>query len=539
MKYTKISFGFLLVCVFLFSLISVGFSAEEPVKGGRLVLATPREVELPYEPPHAGAGGTEIGFPVFEKIAWYQPESGEYEGNVAKSFETDDFKTWTINLREGVKFHDGESVDVEDIEFSINLCAHPDAMSYQMYDIDKIKGYEEYQEGDVDQLSGLKKLDDTTLEITLTEPAPRFQLTLTRVPVYPRHLLKDLPIDDIMDWDFWEDPIGTGPFQFVERESGEFLRFERFSDYWRQEPYLDEIVFRLYKDKGPFLVDLYAGRVHGKPILYPFTLTEGEREEIQEDSNLNYISRPGTTVRGFQFNTDRMDNKRVRKALILALDIPELNEIVGNVDPTRSDFAEPRYRSPEVEEAFQYDPEKALEILQEEGWDFNREVEIITYYETKQFRDLLAAVQAQWESLGIKSSVQHMSPAAYSTFWRDEQNKDILFCGFSQLPGFPSSQQTFYHSEKMYPAGSNITYENPKADELLDKMANAESDEEKIPIAHEFDELSYDEWYWITFYASIADSVINTRVHNFNSWFTSLTMDLKIDQWWMEPESDS
>lgn len=535
MKCAKILFTVMtmLALIILFSGIAV---TQEPVEGGTLILRVPRELTLPELPPYAQAGGPEIAWPVIETLVWLDADSGEYKGCLAESWETSDFKEWTVNLRQGVKWHDGEPFTAEDVVFSFNLVANPAVPEVQMYSLNLVEGYEEYQNGKIDSLTGITAVDENTVTITLTKPSPQLLLTFARVPMLPSHLLKDLPVEENMEWDFWKNPIGTGPFSWAKRVPGEFVKFDKFADYWRQEPYLDSIVFKLYKEKGPFLLDLYAGRVHGASLVYPFTLTDDERETIKNDPNLQYLHQPGLTVRGLVFNMERMPNKEIRKALMLALDVPELDKIIGTVDPTRSVFAEPRFRSPDVDKAFKYDPEQAKQILEKEGWDFDREIKLVTYYTTKPFRDLLAAIQAYWARIGVKTKVFHMEVPVFIDTWYKKHDADILWAGFAQLPGFPSSEETFWSSDAMYPAGANISYENPNADEMLDQLSSTIEPQEKVELAHRFDEFAYNQFYHAVFYASMEEALINTRVHNFRMWLTVLAMDMKIDQWWMEPK---
>lgn len=524
-----------LVFVLIASLFSGVAIAQEPTEGGDLILRVPRELTLPDLPPYAQAGGPELSWPVFETLVWLDAETAEYTGCLAKDWETEDQKTWTIELREGVKWHDGEPFNAEDVVFSFNLVSDPAVPQVQMYTLNKIVGYEEYTEGNADTLEGVKALDSHTVEVTLKDASPQFGLTMARVPMLPKHKLEDLNRENNMEWDFWRDPVGTGPFSYGERSAGEFIRFEKFEDYWRQEPYLDSITFRQYKEKGPFLLDLYSRRVHGTSLVYPYTLTDDELENVKSDPDIDYLTRAGMTVRGLIFNVNEMTNKRVRKALTMALDIPELAEIIGTVDPTRSVFAQPKFRSPEVDENFVYDPEKAKQILEEEGWDFDREIKLITYYQTKPFRDLLAAIQAYWSRIGVKVNVTHMDTSVFVDTWYKQKDADILWAGFGQLPGYPSSEGTFWLEDQMYPSGGNISYTDPKAEEFMDKLSTETDSEAKVDLAHQFDEFAYDEYYHVVFYSSVEEALINSRVHNFNMWWTVLSMDMKLDQWWMEP----
>ena len=526
----------LFVLVLVGSLVGIAV-AQTPVKGGILKLRVPRELTLPHLPPYAQAGGPELSWPIFQTLVWLDSDTLTYTGCLAKSWDTTDFQHWTIHLRQGVKWQDGQPFTARDVAFSFNLVANPAVPAIQMYAIDMIEGYQDYQAGKANGLAGVKIIDDYTVQITLTKPDPQFLLTMARVPMLPAHLLANLPVAQNMQWDFWNHPIGTGPFEFAKKVPGEYIQFDRFPGYWRGEPYLDSIVFRVYKEKGPFLIDLHAGRIDGSSLIYPFTLTDSERQAIINDPNLTYIKKPGFTTRGLVFNTNRLPNTEIRKALVMALNIPELDKIIGTVDPSRSAFAQPQFRNPSVEHNFVYDPKQARNILEQQGWDFSRTLNVVTYYTTKPYRDLLAAVQAYWAQIGVKSTVSCVSVPVFVDTWYKKKAADVLWAGFGQLPGFPSCVQNFWSSQDMYPAGGNIGYSNPVADCLLNGMAQTTNLKDKVALAQYFDKFAYSQYYRVVFYTSVVEAVINKRVHNFRPWLTVLAMDMKIYQWWMEPQT--
>jgi len=503
------------------------------VEGGTLIL---RAWKLPTMATGTIAGAPDTTWPVMEPLVKYDGKA--YIPLLAEKIDvSEDLRTWSVTLRKNVIWHDGHPFTAQDVVFSYNLLANPEVPDMQMHALDKVVGYDDYQRGEIDHLTGVKILDEYTVQFELSESTSQFMLTLARLHILPSHILKDVPPEDYVGNDFFNHPIGTGPFKFVRRVEGQYAEYERFDAYWRGTPHIEKLILYVYSDKAGYMSDLLKGKVLGGTV-YPFELTEADLNLIKSNPDLQLMLEPAVTWRGLVFNLNRMPNRNVRRALVLALDIPALAKIIGEpptTNPTRSIFAEQIFRNPAVDQAFQYDPELARQILEEEGWDFSREIKLCTYYTGSVWRDLLMAIQSYWSAIGVKCSiVQFEGTPTFIDQWYVKQNYDVLWCGYNQLPGFPSCMSLWFSSSRMYPQGGNISYHDPVADSLLDAMAKQVDPEGKTFYSQLLDLLAYNEYYVVTFYIAGGWQPVSKRLHNYRA--VGDVYDKAAHTWWLEPQ---
>ncbi|MCB0050107.1 MAG: hypothetical protein KDD75_21625, partial [Caldilineaceae bacterium] len=129
------------------------------------------------------------------------------DGSLSESWEsTEDLTTWTFNLRQGVKWHDGEPFTADDVAFTFKLVNNPESVTINtgiLGDIGIVEGLKEYREGAAEDVSGITVVDENTIQFKLTAPDPRFPDKLRWAYVLPEHALADLPVAEMREWDWW------------------------------------------------------------------------------------------------------------------------------------------------------------------------------------------------------------------------------------------------------------------------------------------------------------------------------------------------
>ncbi|MBQ1603896.1 MAG: ABC transporter substrate-binding protein, partial [Oscillospiraceae bacterium] len=240
--------------------------------------------------PHTltSAGGRELLFNVFEGLVKPTP-AGELECAVASKYElSPDGLTYTFTLRDGITFHNGKAVTMDDVVYSIERCR----------DENLVAGLE--------QIVGLDHTDDT-LTITLPKPNAEFLSCLT---------LAIIPQDYA---DQATAPVGTGPFRFVSRTAQQSIVLERFADYWGEGAKLDRVTYRIFENPDALVMALKGGAVDlyaHLPSNYASQLTEGF-QIIEGTMNL---------VQAVYLNNavEPLNNEKVRQALCYAIDREEI-----------------------------------------------------------------------------------------------------------------------------------------------------------------------------------------------------------------------
>ena len=229
-------------------------------------------------------------------------ESGTLEGRLARRWEhTPDRRAWTVWLRSDVRWHDGAPVTANDIAFTVELLSRPDV------------GY--ISPGTVD----IAVIDDSTFvySSTVTSPLSDYRT------YYPEHLLEELDPTKFYEWEFWTEPVGNGPYRYVQHLPKTMMELESNPDYFRGEPIIERVVLRFGE---PQLIELLAGNVDALTSVSPMDLPK-----IANDSRFDIHYQYGFDTQSIYWNhrTDLFRDARVRRALTLAINRRELLEVLN------------------------------------------------------------------------------------------------------------------------------------------------------------------------------------------------------------------
>ena len=169
-------------------------------------------------------------FLVFMPLAaWTSRDSrGKLEGRLAESWEhSSDFRTWTIRLHEGIRWHDGVPVTAHDMKFTLDLLQHPDTLQFAL------GGY------------SVDVLDNRSYTITYHRKDPNDDGAVNDWTVcWPKHLLEDLDPKQINSWSFWSHPVGCGPYRHVRTVPKTMMEFEANADYFRGQPKIATVILK-------------------------------------------------------------------------------------------------------------------------------------------------------------------------------------------------------------------------------------------------------------------------------------------------------
>lgn len=257
---------------------------------------------------------------------------------------SDDYRTWTYHLRTDVRWHDGVPLTAHDVKFTQDLRQHP-AVSHRMSPGSQV----------------VQVVDDSTFQITYVVP-------MNPTPwlgVWPRHLLQDLDPETFWEWDFWREPIGSGPYRYVRRTDGQRMEVEANSDYYGTQPSIEHVIFRL--DVWTTLNSLAGGvDAFGGPVDL-----EPEFQNKNPDYRVYTWEQPATGIAiCWNQRNPLFERTAVRHALTMAIDRRELSRLRGYPDSAYArDVLAPAYpggfdRGP----ATVFDQDEARRILAQERW---------------------------------------------------------------------------------------------------------------------------------------------------------------------------
>ena len=338
---------------------------------------------------------------IYETLVTYGEESTAIEPQLAKSWvSSEDGLTWIFHLRTDVRFHDGTSFNAAAMLFSLGRQFFKDHPFHQ------VEGTYKYWKGmGMDAIvAGMEAPNDSTFVISLNQPNAPFLSNLAMnfaAAVSPAAVRR-------YGEDFFKNPVGTGPFRFVEWRKDERIVLSRNDDYWGPVPRLDRLIFKPIQDASVRFLELRTGAIHGLDNLSPEFI-----DAIRENPDLNLLTQAGMNVGYLAMNMDKkpFDNHLVRLALNHAIDKQSLvdNFYQGLAAPAKNPIPPTLWGYDDTVEPYPYDPAKARELLAEAGYSEGFATELWTMPVPRPYMpqpDKIAqAIQADLEKVGIRARI--------------------------------------------------------------------------------------------------------------------------------------
>jgi len=288
--------------------------------------------------------------PVFMSL--FLERDGVVEGRLVRDWEVGaDGRTWTYHMRTDVLWHDGVPVRAQDVKFTLDLLTHPELLHLPP------------------GAAPAEVVDDSTLTMTFHQFGSdrRWRPFETEIPVYPRHLLKDLDPAEFSEWEFWQRPVGNGPYRFVRGIPLTMVELEANPEFAFEPPLVKRVIMKL---SGNARLDLLAGEVD---VADAFTLGPDGAFALEREGGFDAHWMLGNWMFAILWNHRHpiLGDRRVLTALTLAIHRDELATILWYPDevPLIDVPTTPRQRSRlDLPDPLPPDPDRAGALLEEAGW---------------------------------------------------------------------------------------------------------------------------------------------------------------------------
>jgi len=341
-----------------------------------------------------------------DQLVDLNPETGEYDGALAESYTWVDDRTIDFTLREGIQFHDGSPVTVEDIVYSFEWIADEDSDTRRGA---FIRGWFE----------SAVAIDDRTVRVTATNPYP---LMLRDIAVFV--LTRQAGAYGEGDTDSLTQQFnGTGPYRIVGFEMGASVTLERFEGYYdggpKHEGNIETIYLRSIPDWGTVTAELLSGGVN-----WSFNVPDDIAQDLgalpMADHTTGVSTRVSFLVLDAAGVTDPegpLTNVLVRQALNHAVNREEIVEFLvgGSGRPIQTTCNLGMFGCDVEVTEYEYNPERAMELLAEAGYPNGFEFELTTYRE----RPIMEAVAADLAEIGVTANINHVRLSALSALRGD------------------------------------------------------------------------------------------------------------------------
>ena len=421
----------------------------EPVKGGESTVGIAQDLDDSLDPHQTVAAGTrEVLFNIFEGLV--KPNSdGEMIPAVAEKYTlSEDGTTYTFTLREGVKFHNGQTVTAEDVVYSINRCAAVP------------EGQEKPLVAAFSAVKSVEALDEKTVAVTIAQRDLEFISYMTAAIIPADYENQDTA------------PVGTGPFKFVSRTPQQDFVMERFEDYWGAPAWLDKVTYKICENADALVMNLNGGSIdlcahltsaQASQLNQSFQVLEGTMNLVQA-IYLNNQAKP-------------FDNQLVRQALCYAIDRQGIMDMVADGHGTAVGSsiypAFAKYFLPELVDKYPHDVAKAKELLAQAGYPDGFDMTISVPNNYQPHMDTAEVVAEQLREAGINVTIQ---PVEWST-WLDTIYNGRQFQ--ATVVGVDAANMTARAMLERFTSdyGKNfINYNNPAYDTLFQQAINAQDE---------------------------------------------------------------
>ncbi len=353
--------------------------SKTPVEGGSIKVGISQDLDS-LDPHKAVSAGTkEVLFNIYEGLV--KPDSeGELVDAVASDHDiSDDATVYTFTLRDGVKFHNGETVTAEDVKYSIDRCAdtssgEPLVSAYSI-------------------IESVNILDEKTVEIRLTEPNTEFLAYMTTA-IVPK------------DYEDLETaPIGTGPFKYESRNPQENIILVKNEDYWGEKAHLDEVEFRIVADSDMLVTNLKGGSLD-----MAMRLTTSQAAELTE----GFYIEEGTMnlVQALYLNNavEPLNNEKVRQALCYAINPDEIMDMMADGKGVRIGTSMypglKKYYDESLANYYEQDYDKAKELLAEAGYPDGFDLEITVSSADQPHVDTAQVISEELKNIGVNVTIK-------------------------------------------------------------------------------------------------------------------------------------
>jgi peptide/nickel transport system substrate-binding protein len=421
-------------------------------RGGKLTVGS--LVEPPaLDPFHQAADARIAVSGLMYQGLMYEDPSGTPQPLLATGYTmSEDGKTYTFKIRDGVVFHDGKKMTAEDVKYS--------------YDYLRDKNNGSPGAGDLASVESIEAPDQQTVVFKLSQPNAALPMTLTNKygAVIPKDYFAGADSRAKMN----EASVGTGPFRLKAFKPTSFLVLERNKNYWQKElPYLDEVTFVFIPNSASLLVSLRNKRVDLALLSRP-----QDADQIKDAPGLVVQRTPSLNQKALDLdrNYKPLDDVRVRQAIALAIDKEEVMKAAiggyGTVIGTMVAGMQKAWGLPLDQLPFQKpDPERAKKLLGEAGHAGGVTVDLTTIIGYDWMDPAAVTIASQLQRVGINVNIQRMELGVWINNFR---SRNMRFT-FNDWATSPDPSLLFYRHFHKQPEGADFrNWNNAKASELLD-----------------------------------------------------------------------
>ncbi len=459
-------------------------------------------------------------------------------GDVAESWEiSEDQKTYTFKLKEGIKFSNGDELTAEDVAFTYTALADPDYDGPRADAVETLLGYEEYNKGNAKEIAGIKVIDKSNISFTLKEVKASaiydfaYGIMSKNYYGFEKGGIQKLK-------DMFLKPMGSGAYKLSDYKPGATVSFEKNDGYFKGAAKIPNIIMKVTNAQTN-IQELEAGTVDIDRI----PANEKNVTVLKNDGflNLQLFEQNGYGYIGLNTRLPKFSDVKVRQALTYGLDRKSFNDLyyTGYAVVPNSQFASSSWAYTEDLNSYDYDVEKAKSLLDEAGWKLSDDgfrykdgekftIKWMTYTGSKYVDTLIPILKDNYQKIGIEVVPELVEFSTLSSRVFDKQDFEMFNMAWS-LSIDPDPSGLFAASQDTLGGFNSVGWHPEKSEELLAKGLATTNLEERAEIYKEWSKLFNEELPYILLNRSMDMYAVSSRVKNINiSAFKDWTYDIHL-----------
>jgi peptide/nickel transport system substrate-binding protein len=420
-----------------------------------------------------------------------QPEPLDFQPKLANSIDTEDNKTYTVELNPNAKWSDGKPVTADDVMFTLNLIAHPDSATTEGNNMTMFTGTDDktgkLPKGET-EIPGLKAVDEHTVEFKMKTPVDANwvkEMVGTGFSILPAHVLADIAPADFDDSEFAQQPtVFSGPYKIANYTQNVSLELTANSDYYLGAPKIKTVIQK-FMPAANLAGELQSGAIQmnsgGGIGNIPIT----DLPTMQKMENVEVKVNPTVSYQTMQFNTANLTDRRLRLGIAHAINRQQIVDqlLKGNAEILDGPFTSQSPYSDTELEPIPYDPEKAKQLIAESGWDTKKPIKFLVPTGNATREQAADVIEQNLKAVGLNVKAERYD---FPTVLAMEQDGKFDL----GLVGLSPSVDPDVSSWRLSTGPSNHSnYDKPINDELLIKAKQEPDPEKRREIYRQLQEL--------------------------------------------------
>ncbi|MGH3566891.1 MAG: peptide ABC transporter substrate-binding protein [Pseudonocardia sp.] len=469
-------------------------------------------------------GGGKVIDALFTGLVEYDPKTAEPYNEVAESIETVDSTVYTITLKRDWTFHDGTPVQAHNFVDAWNYTAYSPNGQHSASFFARIQGYGDVHTEDPDgpdgpqqapapvaqEMSGLRVVDDDTIEVTLAEPFAVFPTQLGYAAFSP------LPNSFFADQEAFEAaPVGNGPFRFESRQPGVNIMLSRYADYvGKRKSSIAGVEFRIYESLESAYADVVTNKLDFLNTIPASGLTD---DLYQTDLEGRFVSRPVLIIQtvSFPLYDPRYANPDLRRALSMAINREQINEqIFSGARPPADGLVAPNIpgrAGNQCGELCEFRPEEAKRLF--DGTGFTGPVQLTSNVDAGNVEWMTVACNSIANALDTECTFVRVPTFAEFRQQISERQMSAIYRS-EWIADYPSVENFLNPQYRTGGSSNDGLYSNPAVDAKLAQADAAASQDQAAALYQEAERMIIQDMPAIPVYFLTAQSGWSERLRN-------------------------